>query len=715
MQKKKKNLTPAPETPLVLAQFDAPRHRLAVVSKDNRLKIWDATSGKLVANCVDPKHLSAAYSCLTWTRPPVRRSAADSSSHQTGGKKRGRPSEKEESRGPDCIALGTEQGTIVVWDLSTFQLLPQFAAAGSAGSTTHHTSATRHNGRVTDAAFNASVSALFTCGVDGAVRQWDFQTGALLDQFKAEKSGIPIEKLALSPDDSTLLTAGSVIKQWDLASKKMIRKFPGHASQVRQLRFVELASELLFLSAAVGDRFINVWSTAPARDPHTPLRVLVHESSVAAVEAVVISAEAAATPAASKSRKKNSAPAPAAASIFLSALAENGTALGLWQLPLSSLAEPAPSAALPPACLITAAAVPSGLAPEASTVILGATFVPGSRSRLLVARGTPVLPSFENIEYAVPSAGNEQVLELPQSIILSAPTAKPLPQPTSSTSKTPAQASGTVVSQLQFPPVPTVSSAMVGRLARSADADAPASDAALVRQLLARATPEEQAAQTALKLRAQSVHTVLAQAIRSNDTALLEECLRLRDAAVIENTVLRLPPAVVLPFLRIVVTKFHATPARGLTLAVWIRSVLEQHLAYLLTLPDLVSQLTGLYQLIDSRVGIYKKVLRVSGRLDLVLSQINKRERLLNAQAGAPTIRAKFSLDDDDADAVDDDEEDNEHDDDDDDDFDSDASDGSASDDPAGDHEGISDDDDFAGSNGSEDESGQSASDSEDD
>lgn len=50
---------------------------------------------------------------------------------------------------------------------------------------------------------------------------------------------------------------------------------------------------------------------------------------------------------------------------------------------------------------------------------------------------------------------------------------------------------------------------------------------------------------------------MLAQAIHSNDKALLEECLRNTNEAVVRNTVARLPPTMAVKFLIDIVNKLQ--------------------------------------------------------------------------------------------------------------------------------------------------------------
>lgn len=69
-----------------------------------------------------------------------------------------------------------------------------------------------------------------------------------------------------------------------------------------------------------------------------------------------------------------------------------------------------------------------------------------------------------------------------------------------------------------------------------------------------------------------------------------------RGAQVIEETVARLPAPKVVSFLTKVIAKLEAKPSRGQGLAKWIRAVLVQHTAHLMSVPGLVSKLSGLHQ-----------------------------------------------------------------------------------------------------------------------
>jgi len=84
----------------------------------------------------------------------------------------------------------------------------------------------------------------------------------------------------------------------------------------------------------------------------------------------------------------------------------------------------------------------------------------------------------------------------------------------------------------------------------------------------------------------------------------------------------------VIPLLRYIITKFRSNPKFGISLIVWMRLVLIEHTSYLMTVPELVKILAELYTTIDSRVSVLDDLLKLQGRMDLLLSQIKyKKDR----------------------------------------------------------------------------------------
>ena len=74
----------------------------------------------------------------------------------------------------------------------------------------------------------------------------------------------------------------------------------------------------------------------------------------------------------------------------------------------------------------------------------------------------------------------------------------------------------------------------------------------------------------------------------------------------------------VLPFLEAVLQRVQGRPARVASLASWMRALLAQHAAYLMSCPQLLPMLTPLYQLIEERLAAFKPLLKLVGRMQML-------------------------------------------------------------------------------------------------
>jgi U3 small nucleolar RNA-associated protein 5 len=117
-----------------------------------------------------------------------------------------------------------------------------------------------------------------------------------------------------------------------------------------------------------------------------------------------------------------------------------------------------------------------------------------------------------------------------------------------------------------------------------------------------------------------NVVSLLEQALHTNDSGLLETCLRIADPTVISTSVSRLSEKYVVALLSQLTQRLQAKPTRASSLVAWIRAILVTHTAYIMRVPEVIASLTSLYSVIDTRLGVFKKLVTLSGRLDLILS-----------------------------------------------------------------------------------------------
>ena len=137
---------------------------------------------------------------------------------------------------------------------------------------------------------------------------------------------------------------------------------------------------------------------------------------------------------------------------------------------------------------------------------------------------------------------------------------------------------------------------------------------------------------------ANSLVVIVEQALQSGDDALLEQGLACSDVNIINGTAKRLAPGRVVQLLRKLVAKFEKRPSRGLLLTRWLAALLKFHTSFLISVPDLSSQLAGLSQMLEHRLSSYSKLAALGGRLDLLMSQITTL-----AEADNGTVMAKRS------------------------------------------------------------------------
>ena len=129
-----------------------------------------------------------------------------------------------------------------------------------------------------------------------------------------------------------------------------------------------------------------------------------------------------------------------------------------------------------------------------------------------------------------------------------------------------------------------------------------------------------------------SLGTVLAQALRTNDVALLESCLHTTDTQTIRATIQRLDSALAGALLQKLAERLHRRPGRAGSLMGWVQWTLVTHGGYLATQRDLVKKLADLNRVIDERAKGLQSLLSLKGKLDMLEAQIELRRAMQGAR-----------------------------------------------------------------------------------
>ncbi|KAH8811826.1 Dip2/Utp12 family-domain-containing protein [Xylogone sp. PMI_703] len=134
---------------------------------------------------------------------------------------------------------------------------------------------------------------------------------------------------------------------------------------------------------------------------------------------------------------------------------------------------------------------------------------------------------------------------------------------------------------------------------------------------------------------ATSVGTVLTQALKTNDTALLESCLHNTDVKIIQATIERLESPLAGTLLQKLAERLHRRPGRAGSLMIWVQWTIIVHGGYLATQPDLIKKLAELHRVIDQRARSLQPLLSLKGKLDLLEAQLQLRKSMQSRNRGS--------------------------------------------------------------------------------
>jgi U3 small nucleolar RNA-associated protein 5 len=135
-----------------------------------------------------------------------------------------------------------------------------------------------------------------------------------------------------------------------------------------------------------------------------------------------------------------------------------------------------------------------------------------------------------------------------------------------------------------------------------------------------------------------SLSAILAQSLQNGDKQMLEAALCVSSAqhnSVLQISLAKLPIPSVLPLLEAIVSRMTAKPRRSLHLMPWLRNLLLCHATYLSTVPSASKLLAPLQQSVEDRLAVLPSMQKLSGRLDLILTQAKLRDQM---QASAALI-----------------------------------------------------------------------------
>ncbi|XP_075873068.1 WD repeat-containing protein 43 [Nelusetta ayraudi] len=559
----------APQLPCVFSPKC--RQYLALCAQDGRLRVWNTDSKTLHQEYVPSAHLSATCICIAWG--PCR-------TVKEGPQRKKRKSEAvpvEEKA--DLLAMGTAAGTVLIYSTAKGAL--------------HCTLDGGHSGGVNCVQWHPEDCLLYSGSDDTYIAEWDLQTGKTRSKWKADRAAVT--SLCVSPDGKLLLSAGQVIKMWNLDTKEVYRRFTGHSTAVTTLCFATTrppdSNGLYFLSGAAHDRLLSVWQVREDGKDKNSVVSFTLTDEPRHIDLVTSSSKEEA--------------------VRLAVVCKDGQ-LHLFEHFLNGPCKKP----LSPSCSVQLADTRDSPAP---IPLLAAALGADSRS-VLLAYGNHLQPVMERAEINTAERHVCLTRDVQTNLSLSMETAV-------SKVKTPIVGTKSRVLVPGLPghqaPVKATTQGSEKRKKDSGNKEMSIAERLGEMDLsTASASKGAKAPKGTAALQTDSFAVLLVQGLESHDATILNKIFQTRKDTVIKKTVARLPLPAVLPLVEELTRRLQGHPFTAVLMVQWLKAVLMHHTSYLASLPDLVSQLGLLYHMIESRVKMFHKLSKLHGKLYLLMTQV---------------------------------------------------------------------------------------------
>ncbi|XP_062597839.1 WD repeat-containing protein 43-like [Saccostrea cucullata] len=530
-------------------------------SPDGVLKLWEADNGVLKQEYTPSAHLSATCTCLSWG--PKR------NLDTPGRKKRRKSGGTAVTEQYDLIAVGTTAGSILIYSIVKGDVKTIMEEG--------------HADTVNDVCWHPENNTVISCSCDRHIIQWNVKSGKAKHKWKGDSGSI--HSICLCAQNH-LLSSGRSIKLWDLETYSVLKKFTGHATEVfRLLPILPSRTELpespegtYFLSAALNDRLVNVWQVnSSVKD----------KSSIASFslpeEPVMLDLQ--------KIQEE----------VILAAVTRSGQVLVFDHTMNGKVKKPIK----PKVTIQIASSGGSDSIPKPISIL--ATHLCEDQ-RLLLVYGNYLKPVFEKV--ALDMSSSDMCLIRDEPVLSSVKK-----QADVSKVKTPAVSNDVTV----LAPENTV--AIGPSLKEKRKRKPSVSDMNMEERLNAISINKPETSKEPPK--ADTLVRLLTQGLQSEDKNILKSVLgRPTSDTIITNTIKMLPVQAIVPLVKELTSCVSGPSEKGGLYVKWLKTLLTVHTSYLITFPDMVDNLSVLYQSMDSRTRLVDRLSKLKGKLELMLSQI---------------------------------------------------------------------------------------------
>lgn len=450
------------------------------------------------------------------------------------------------------IAVGQNKGSVLIYSPLQNEVVLNLANPFSASINDFYISQETGSGWAVDVSQN--------------VIEFDLVTGAVKTKFKFSETVNKVSTIAHNGKPHLLLASHS-IHLVDIETKETVKTFPGHISVIHTVKQI---TNTAFITAAQGDRFINIYSldTSPV--------VLVAQSNVLSVSYANATVSAVTKDGiievfdnvlTKSTIKKRGAPSKQSNHTVRVQRAD-GTQLTVQDSYMEK-------------GTLTVTWLEEGLIPYFENIALESL-----TENLVVNKTKPVIQAKEHSLFGQDIAAAKRYTE--------------------------ANATVTSGDNLRF-----LDNKEVDEDLEYNEEDGPSLAERLESMKVESALPKKKLG----RVTTGSLAVVLTQALRSNDHTLLETVLANRDEAVLKNTIERLDTKLAVSLLERLAERIARQTNRQGQLNVWVKWVMVIHGGVLINIPNLSKSLASLHSTLNKRANTLPRLLQLQGKIDVLYAQ----------------------------------------------------------------------------------------------
>ncbi|ETO10827.1 NB-ARC domain-containing protein [Reticulomyxa filosa] len=218
-------------------QFSPDGNRIVSGSWDGTIRLWDASTGKLIQSyeTIQPWSGSSDLSCEKIIQLWHLR-------EQLGG-----VYSVQFSPNGKIIVSGSGDKIIRLWDTSSKKLIQSLEG---------------HSKDVTSVQFSPNGSRIVSGSLDNTIRLWDVSSGKLIQSLEGHSKGV--RSVQFSPDGNKIVSGSldNTIRLWDASSGELIQSLKGHLGFVRSVQFSPDGSRVV---SGSDDKTIRLWDASSGK------------------------------------------------------------------------------------------------------------------------------------------------------------------------------------------------------------------------------------------------------------------------------------------------------------------------------------------------------------------------------------------------------------------------------------------------------------------